>query len=595
MSGLGPDMSALTLLSQASLTAVLNKIPGKKQLILESGLMKPLDRVAKMSVLTKAGVEKVFKFERKPAPPLPAGQARTYLVSGNLIQAKLVADQISDSMTTTTGRVHVILMPRKLLAIEKLFEEEGLAGVVDLHEFCWEFIPLDYDLLSLELPSFFRSHFISGDLSGLPVVARAIWGLKSLFGNIPNMFAQGRSVKKLLKLENLFNNHYGQPRSKNSEIGNLFIFERDLDWASCLLSPLTYEGLLDETFGISCGTVEFGSEVTKTESSTKLQLSSMDKMFDKIRNKHFATIFSVLGVTAKQLSAAQAAANTMSVTQMKQFVANDLKAMKTQSRAVALHISASEEIQRQKGTYFETQLPVEHALVSGMNHRDSISYIETCMAQLRPITIPLRLICLLSHCSDGLSLIDYQRIKTQFVQAYGFPHIITWNNLVKVGVIRVKGGLSQESNQTVGKLGIVSQHVAGLVGAGKAGNFQQIVKKLNLIPAETSLAEPSSPAYVFNGAYTPVCCKVVEEVLKAGPSLVGTPVGEALKLLPGDTIHEWGGEPGNKVAIILFIGGYTLAEVAAFRWLQTVTGYQFILAGTEGISGNKLCTDMEKL
>ena len=74
---------------------------------------------------------------------------------------------------------------------------------------------------------------------------------------------------------------------------------------SCLLSPLTYEGLLDETFGISCGTVEFPPEVTKTETATKLQLSCKDKMFDKIRNKHFATIFSVLGVTAKQLAAAQ--------------------------------------------------------------------------------------------------------------------------------------------------------------------------------------------------------------------------------------------------------------------------------------------------
>jgi len=589
MSGLGPDMSALTLLSQANLAAVLNKIPGKKQLILESALMKPLDRVAKMSVLTKAGVEKVFKFERKPAPPLPAGQSRAYLVSGNLIQAKLVADQISDSLTTNIGKIHVVLIPRKLIAIEKLFEEEGLAGVVDLHEFCWEFIPLDYDLLSLELPSFFRSHFLSGDMSGLPVVARAIWALKSLFGNIPNVFAQGRSVKKLLKLENLFNNHYGQPRSKSSEIGNLFIFERDLDWASCLLSPLTYEGLLDETFGISCGTVEFGSEVTKTESTTKLQLSSMDKMFDKIRNKHFATIFSVLGVTAKQLSAAQAAANTMNVTQMKQFVANDLKVMKTQSRAVALHISASEEIQKQKGTYFETQLPVEHALVSGTDQRDNIAYIETCMAQLRPITIPLRLICLLSLCSDGLSLIDYQRIKTQFVQAYGFPHLVTWNSLARLGILRVKGG------QAVGKLGIVSQHVAGLVGAGKAGSFQQVVKKLGLIPPETSLSEPNSPAYVFNGAYTPLCCKVVEEVLKAGPSLTNTTVGEALKLLPGETVYDYSGEPGNKVAIILFLGGYTLAEVAAFRWLQTVTGYQFILAGTEGISGNRMCSDMERL
>ena len=114
---------------------------------------------------------------------------------------------------------------------------------------------------------------------------------------------------------------------------------------------------MDETFGISCGTVEFPPEVTKTETPTKLQLSCKDKMFDKIGNKHFATIFSVLGVTAKQLAAAQVqpkrrknlnlwifqgAAANMSVTQMKQFVANELRAMKTQSKAVALHISASE-------------------------------------------------------------------------------------------------------------------------------------------------------------------------------------------------------------------------------------------------------------
>ena len=62
-------------------------------------------------------------------------------------------DQITDCLTSNTGKIHVILMPRKLLSIEKLFEEEGLAGVVELHQFSWEFIPLDYDLLSLELPS----------------------------------------------------------------------------------------------------------------------------------------------------------------------------------------------------------------------------------------------------------------------------------------------------------------------------------------------------------------------------------------------------------------------------------------------------------
>ena len=58
--------------------------------------------------------------------------------------------------------------------------------------------------------------------------------------------------------------------------------------------------------------------MTKSKNgSTKLQLSSRDKMFDKLRNKHFASIFSVLGVTAKQLSAAKAATSNMSITQVR--------------------------------------------------------------------------------------------------------------------------------------------------------------------------------------------------------------------------------------------------------------------------------------
>ena len=59
----------------------------------------------------------------------------------------------------------------------------------------------------------------------------------------------------------------------------------------------------------------------------------------------------------------------MNVSQMKQFVQNDLKVMKAQSRAVALHIGASERIQRVKGRHFETQLPVEHSIVSNINTR----------------------------------------------------------------------------------------------------------------------------------------------------------------------------------------------------------------------------------
>ena len=56
----------------------------------------------------------------------------------------------------------------------------------------------------------------------------------------------------------------------------------------------------------------------------------------------FATIFFSQTDANNQRPQLQGAAANMSVTQMKQFVANDLRAMKTQSKAVALHISASE-------------------------------------------------------------------------------------------------------------------------------------------------------------------------------------------------------------------------------------------------------------
>ena len=57
-----------------------------------------------------------------------------------------------------------------------------------------------------------------------------------------------------------------------SEIGHLFIFDRSVDYPTTLLSPLTYESLLDETFGIHCGVVELGKEITKTNNSVKVKL-----------------------------------------------------------------------------------------------------------------------------------------------------------------------------------------------------------------------------------------------------------------------------------------------------------------------------------
>lgn len=54
------------------------------------------------------------------------------------------------------NRVHVVVVPRLVSWVTGLLEEEGLYGALKLHEFCPDFIPLNDDLLSLEMTSFFR-------------------------------------------------------------------------------------------------------------------------------------------------------------------------------------------------------------------------------------------------------------------------------------------------------------------------------------------------------------------------------------------------------------------------------------------------------
>lgn len=46
-------------------------------------------------------------------------------------------------------------------------------------------------------------------------------------------------------------------RVPDGEIGHLVLMDRDYDFVSALLSPVTYEALLDEVFGITCGAVDF--------------------------------------------------------------------------------------------------------------------------------------------------------------------------------------------------------------------------------------------------------------------------------------------------------------------------------------------------
>lgn len=286
------------------------------------------------------------------------------------------------------------------------------------------------------------------------------------------------------------------------------------------------------------------------------------QIFESIRFKHFSSIFSVLSTNAKQIRQSQANASSMNVTEMKQFVQNNLKDLQQQSKAIAVHISASETIQKEKGPYYEEILPLEHLVVKGQGYKDAMAFAEQAMSRLYPPEVVLRFLCLLSCCSNGFSVTDYNKLKKSFCYAYGFKHLATFMTLAQLGLLN-----SKETSTQINQI-----------------NFTSLSSKLDLITRSSKTNTASSA--VFNGIYTPVICKIVQYLIES-PNLLtdfskSFPSHTSLDLKPNAAGSS------SKNILIYFIGGYTLAETAALKALQSSTSCNFLIAGTGNCTGKTI-------
>ncbi|XP_076050358.1 vacuolar protein sorting-associated protein 33B-like [Oratosquilla oratoria] len=618
---LGLDVEVLRQLSRDHLIRLLEEAPGSKDLILDVDLMKLLDRIADAQILRNHGVDKIYRLERLPPPVLNV--QRIYILRPTLVNVKYMADHMhSHRAANEQLGVHLVVVPRIQSWVTLLLEEEGLHGLIHIHEFTPEFIPLDDDLLSLEMHSFFRDAFLDGDFSLCCSVAQALYNLQGLYGRIPNVFAHGRAAQGVLAALDSFSDREPSRDTQVCEIGHLFIFDRDLDYVTPLLTQLTYEGAIDEHFGIKAGVVEFPKEVAGKDTATKVSLNSRDTIYDNIRNRHMAGVSNYLITRAREVHAKKDKAQGMSVAQMKTFVANELKTIQNLQQTLTLYLRACEAITSRCGKDLDAQLRTEYEFVTGSAGAKARTFIEDCLARQLPVSNNLRLIGLYSYTQEGLSRKDYETVVAQLVAAYGHEQLVTIHNLRSLGILTLasdataaaaSSGSSPSSSATLNsfsssaivstssgkgsvaqeKLKQVTQRVASALPR-RASAWRALANKLQLIPDEDEpfdLHNPTHMSYVFNGVYTPAIPKVIASVLERGPASVS----DALKLAPGSTTSYCnpsavgvGTFSVPRVVLVVFLGGVAWSEVAALRLLGVITSTRFIIATTATINGNTL-------
>lgn len=115
---------------------------------------------------------------------------------------------------------HIIVIPNLPFTCKDLIEQEGLEGIVALHRFSWDFIKIDRNLLSLELPNIFRDVFIKNDLSLLSSIATSFRIFNMVHGRPKIILSYGVNSERILgmvsRMEN-FNRTSAKEKQEQQE------------------------------------------------------------------------------------------------------------------------------------------------------------------------------------------------------------------------------------------------------------------------------------------------------------------------------------------------------------------------------------------
>jgi hypothetical protein len=207
-------------------------------------------------------------------------------------QTQKVATMIRSWKKSARTLHRIVYVPQPTAMIQQLLQNLGMTSApnVSIHRLQLDLFPLETDIISLECEDDAIRQVL--DLEGTPstlitTVARSLLKLQDVVGKIPRIQAVGQYGEEVVrKLFHLTVDDYLWLEQKQDEketmgysgssaanatpilarpnnvthgpvtggqVTALFIIDRKVDMITPMISPLTYEGLLDEVVGIDCG------------------------------------------------------------------------------------------------------------------------------------------------------------------------------------------------------------------------------------------------------------------------------------------------------------------------------------------------------
>jgi hypothetical protein len=513
----------------------------------------------------------------------------------------------------------IFWVPRRTLVSEKILEEAGVLGDTNIADFPLYFLPLENDLLSLELDDSFADLYLRKDPTPIFLMARALMLVQQKHGLFPRITGKGDNAKRLADLIARMRQELiaGEDSNESNKLGltpsatieSLIIIDREVDYATPLLTQLTYEGLIDEVVGIQNNQADVDSSIvgaapqppssSKTVGAAPVQskkrkilLDSSDKLYDQLRNNNFAIVGNLLHKVARRLQTDYDSRHgTKSTAELREFV-NRLPGYQAEQQSLKIHTGLAEDIMKHTRTdQFSRLLEIQQNLAAGADPSSQHDAIEELISRDTPIAEVLRILCLESCIAGGIKPRELESFKKLILQAYGYQHLLTLDALEKLQLL-----LSRAS-----PMAMMIPMSGTPTNTGTKTNYTYLRKALRLIVDEVNEHDPNDIAYVYSG-YAPLSVRLVQCILqkqylasitRGGNSNHAIAVGtsgasqgwrgfdEAVKHVRGQTFDEvqkgedkavkaralLTGSGERKTVFVIFLGGITFTEIAALRFI----------------------------
>jgi vacuolar protein sorting-associated protein 33A len=486
-------------------------------------------------------------------------------------------------------------------------------GDVNIAELPLFFLPLEEDLLSLEINDAFHDLYWRHDPTAIYLASKALMQIQQRHGLFPRILGKGDNARRLASLlqrarkeldaDEAATQYTSMP---STTLENLIIIDRDVDMATPLLTQLTYEGLIEELIGIKHNQAEIDTSIAgagpqqprQAGSSSagqparaglkrKVKFDNTDALYAQLRSANFARVGPMLNQVARRLEADYDGRHSRNINELRSFV-NKLPGLQSEHQSLGLHTNLADDmIKHTRSDAFNKELEVQQNLVGGGDPSYQHDNIEELISRDAPISSVLRLLCLESTIAGGLKPRDLESFKRQVLHAYGYQHLLTLNALEKMELLLPRSGANA-----------LLLPVGGAQSSSSAGtktNYSYMRKELRLIIDEYNEADPEDIAYVYSG-YAPLSVRLVQCILQKQylqtlhksplpltPASTGwTGFEDILKSARGPTFNivqrptdekaakaktALAGGSGWKTVFVMFLGGITYTEIAALRFV----------------------------